>query len=164
MNKHSNSNPLGNSNAPNFDDMVNKILGVDRTGAATPLSVSQQALRNDRRIENMAIYKVTNGYINIPPKPNPFASFASFQPPELDFNGQPKSSAEEPSYVDELAYVFGELKGLVMRGSFTLDQLEDRVYAQYGIVSEDIKIKAGIISKDKQLTEEINNILGEEVE
>ena len=159
MNKYKPSDTSGASGDLDPMGLWSKIVGE----AAKPLSISQQALRNDRRIEKIAEYQITNGYINMPQRPTSHSLPSPAQEFDLfDLEGQGSAMSME-SYVDKLGKVFSEFKGFVMRGTFTLDQLEDRVYAQYGIVSDVARRKAGIIPKDEQLTEEMNNILKEEV-
>ena len=156
MNKYKPSDTSGASGDLDPMGLWSKIVGE----AAKPLSISQQALQNDRRIENMAVYQVTKGYTDIPQR----STSHSLPMDQLEEQGNTMEAMSAVLYVDKLGKVFSELKGFVMRGTFTLDQLEDRVYAQYGIVSDVALRKAGIIPKDEQLTEEMNNILKEEID
>jgi len=119
-------------------DLFNHIL---RTPKAQHLSIYEEALKNDRRIEIMSAYQVSRGYTRIP----------------VAVQGCP-----DHEYIGKISQAFTELKGLVMRGAFTLDELESRVYAQYGIVSDQSKLKAGVISSDKQLAKELEGIGKEE--
>jgi len=119
-------------------DPLDLLMGTPK---AQPLSIYEEALKNDRRIEIMSAYQVSRGYTRIP----------------VAVQGCP-----DYEYIDKISQAFTELKGLVMRGAFTLDELESRVYAQYGIVSDQSKLKAGVISSDKQLAKELEGIGKEE--
>jgi len=57
---------------------------------------------------------------------------------------------------------FGELKWLVKRGEFTLDQLEDSIYKRYGIIeSDENNVDSGFISG--MLLEEVK-LAGKDIE
>ena len=64
----------------------------------------REAVQNDRRIQELAVYQLTDG-LTIPMK--------NFQ---------------------DVLPIFAQFKGLIKRGSFTLEQLEDMVMGRLGVV------------------------------
>jgi len=147
--KNHNKNPL--------DDFYNFMGELTK-----PLSISQLVIQNDKRIENIAFYQITKGCTDLPN----LSSHSDSILKQLKGQSNPLESTEteEPTFYEKLKGVFTEMKGLIMRGTFTLDELEDRVYAQYGVVSDFSKQKAGVLPKDKQLAKEIDDILREATE
>jgi len=89
-------------------------------------SIAQEALANDKRLENMAMYYVTKGYTEVPSSIN---------------------QEDVITYQKNISNTFKNFKNRISKGSFTIDQLEDRIYAQFGVVSEEFKKKAGVISE-----------------
>ena len=58
-----------------------------------------------------------------------------------------------PTTASDLQRKFVEFKGLVKRGSFTIDQLEDMVCTKWGIVNELTSQEKGFIDALSQLDE-----------
>ena len=98
--------------------------------------IAQEAISNDNRLLNVARYILSKGST-------------------IDVPG---GDREHKQLVwDE----FTKLKGLVKRGTFTIDELEERIYRQYGIVSG--TVKGGIMDRikftDQELSEEDSKFL-----
>jgi hypothetical protein len=90
------------------DNAQNPKINADQLkqlmGQMGAMDAVEQILRNDSRITNLAEYEVTRGYTHI--------------------NGVTK---------EEIQARFADFKGIVKRGEFTLQGLENDVYARWGI-------------------------------
>lgn len=92
-----------------MDNMQNGGLGDMMKNLMDQLKQDDSVIRaqmNDQRIEKVTEYELTKGYTKKDVQP------------------------------EQLQAKFSELKGLIKRGEFTLKQLEDDIYAKWGISEE----------------------------
>jgi hypothetical protein len=103
------------------------------------LSVSEQAMKNDKRIENAVVYKLTKGQTEIPTQ----ASMEKLMGAEA---GQVNQVSQEQlmdimnvklKFQDEITAMFKEFKSAIRRKSLTIEELEERVYSEHGVVDAD---------------------------
>lgn len=112
-------------------DMSNLFKGLFG-GLGANKSKFDEALANDKRIRSLAYYATTKGQTEIPDPTKPEAA---------------------KEYLKIYDAKFKELKALVKRGSFTLDELEDQIAIEYGVVNdlpEDrLKLKGALGESDE---------------
>ena len=94
-------NNWGDKNDPlGLNKSLNKLFGANQ-------SMKREAVNNDRRLQDLATYKLTQG-LTVP--------------------------LED---LRDTLPLFAEYKKLVRRGSFTIEQLKDRVVSKYGVVTQE---------------------------
>ena len=103
-----------------------------------PLSTSTLAkliaLENDKRLQEMALYTISNGGMKIDP-----------------------TIKTQEEMMTRLGALFTQYKGLVKRGEYTMDDLEIMVFSQNGIVPKEmetpkINLKAILGEKNEATT------------
>ena len=84
-----------------------------------------KAMANDKRIEEMAVYVITKGTTaNMYPK----GGVEKMSPTEMQLL--------QAEYLMKVQDKFAELKRLVKSAEFTMAQLEDKVYEDYGVMED----------------------------
>ena len=114
MNTPDKKNPKNSGNSPN--PFLNEMFGTP-----PPLTPIQQAAANDRRLEDLAIYVISEGQTKLP---------------NVNANDPATSKTE---YMMSIGRIFTQLKVLVKRGSFTIEELEGMICRRYGIVDTKVK-------------------------
>jgi len=161
MNDMNNDKENNDHNNPdNLNNPLDSIFGSifpNLKNSKQPLSPSQIALKNDRRLEDIIMYKMTEGFTKVVSMPsgglsnpnslnglNGHEDMDNMDDESININQQEifKLLNARQKFNNKLVSMFKEFKGLIKRGTFTLDQLEDKIYAEYGIVTEEQKIKA----------------------
>lgn len=91
---------------------------------------------NDKRLENVTMYKLTEGYSKQQPSTSLDALLKHGGSVELTAEIQ-KELAIKKEFQDNYRRVFGYFKRLVLNKEITLEELEDRIFAKYGAVTDD---------------------------
>lgn len=103
---------------------------LDSLGNLDGASISQEATQNDKRIENAVVYKITKGQTEIPQQ----ASLDRL----IGHNADPEQLQDiievKLKFQNEINVLFKEFKSAIMRGSMTLEELEEKIYSEYGVV------------------------------
>ena len=72
------------------------------------MSLKSEVIKNDKRLLDCAIYRYSEGQKRV-------------------------VSMQDPGQLDEIQEEFNYLKDLVQRGSYTMNELEDKIYGEFGI-------------------------------
>ncbi len=104
------------------------------------LSVQAEVQQNDRRLENIVMYKLTEGFTNVT-ETNP-----TIITDDIDRYREVLEIKEE--FKKNFEKMFKEFKLAIKRKSITLEELELKVFSEYGLVSEDHLKMANPIKDD----------------
>lgn len=113
---------------------------------------SNEARQNDKRIEDVCMYEMTEGYTKLG---DTRLQNTSPAPDQYDEEKIHKLIQTQEKFRHELGKLFKQYKRAIQRKSMTIDELEAMVYSKYGVVSKDTDYIAnplfhedGIISLD----------------
>jgi hypothetical protein len=138
--KHEYSNP--------YDKLLDKFgMGEER-----PLTPAEEARANDRLIETAVLYVVTKGYTDMPPaRPAALDGLIGQGEGGGDPEQMAKENAKRSAYTDEITRLFTQFKAMVVRGDISIEELENKVYADFGVVSERIRRLANPLEFDPEV-------------
>lgn len=110
------------------------------------ISCYEEAIANDRRLEDMIVYKLTAGTTELPMTDMMAHKFNEMkqnlkgnQPSDENDRMQKFNEmlSQKLKFQVELSKLFKEFKNGIKRGEYTLQELEDKIYSEHGIISED---------------------------
>lgn len=129
-------------------NFLNNIFG----SMVRDASISLEAAQNDKRIENAVVYKLTKGYTHTPKQ----ASLDNFLGENVNIDQLQDIMGAKLKFQEEVAVMFKEFKSAILRKSITLDELEHKVYSEYGVVNPEWYDKAHPLEADGFVFEEMS--------
>jgi len=117
-----------------YRDLLNEF-GL---GEGKNVSSAEEAKANDRRIENALLYLMTEGYTKMAPTVNP-SMLVNIQSNPEDIDRYSNVLKKKEDFQKEFNMRFSELKHRIDIKELTIEEFEDKVYSDYGIVSEYVR-------------------------
>lgn len=97
-------------------------------------SPSEEALINDKRIENAVMYVLTEGYTQMMD-----TGITAMLNAQADPEKAQEAMKKKNDWSEEITQMFGDFKNMIRLGEITVDELENKVYADYGVVSDKVR-------------------------
>jgi len=112
---------------PKGSDFLGSLFGGLMGGSK---NIVNEAMENDKRIENAAMYKMSAGYTKMP------KIDSSVLDPHCNPEVMKKAMQQRVDFQKELRVLFRDFKSAIKRKSYTIDELEQMIYSEYGSVKE----------------------------
>jgi len=130
------------------DDGLNSEYGrmTDKLFGKKKRSASEEALINDRRIENAVLYVLTKGYTQMMD-----TGITAMLNAQADPEKAQEAMKKKNDYNDSITEMFKDFKNMIRVGEITLEELEEKVYADYGVVSEQFRRQANPLEFDPEV-------------
>lgn len=106
------------------EDIYGKFM--DKIQNNYKLNPVEEAMANDKRLDILVAYQLSEGYMKTLPIYDGIETAAEF-------------AKQKSEYIDKAQNLFQYFKKIVLDGEITINQLEDKVYSKYGIVSSKTK-------------------------
>lgn len=143
----------------NENNYLNRIFDGLLGGAGN--SIVEEALKNDKRLENVIVYKLTEGYTKLPKQ----AKMDKMLGDNADMGQLQEIIEAKMRYQDRITDMFKEFKEAIKRKSVTLEELEEKIYSEYGVVNPDWYDRANPLEAEgfhfKEMSEEDYKIMRE---
>jgi hypothetical protein len=149
-------NPQDEERSNNYlGNLFGSLLG------GSGMYVSQEALKNDRRIENAVVYKLTKGHTEVPKS----EAIDSMINGTASMDQMEEAMQAKAEFQTDLKKMFKEFKDAIRRKSITLEELEYKIYSEYGVVNEEWRQKANPLDdgefRFKEMSEEEYDMMRE---
>lgn len=120
---------------------------ADRLFGKKEMSAEAEALANDKRIENAVMYMLTEGYtITIDTGISALLNGQVGDP-----EAQREAIKKRTAYNDDITRLFKQFKNMIKTGEMTLEELENKIYAEFGVVSEQFRKQANPLEFDPEV-------------
>jgi len=127
-----------NDTNDNFNNAFNKL--INSINGQSSFSIQNEAQQNDYRLENVVMYKLTKGFTDVI-KISPVIATD-------DVDEYKKILLTKEEFCKKFEDMFREFKLAIKRKSITLEELELKVFSEYGLVSETYLKMANPIKDD----------------
>lgn len=128
-----------------YGKLADKLFGKKKP--SSKLTVAEEAVANDRRIENAVMYMLTEGYTITLDTGASTLLTGQGGDPEVAREALQKRS----DYNEEITRLFKQFKNIIRMGDMTIEELESKIFTEFGVVSEQFRRQANPLEFDDEI-------------